>query len=250
MEKFIKSPNLPEGKVSYVIVSNRIHSVVQELKDNFHISVTVPEALPEISGEERFHADMGVCHLGEDSFIVESSNKSVINMLKEKNAKHELCECVTAKMPMLNVCITGDKIICNKNKADKRILSYAESKGLKILHTNQGYTKCSSAVVYENALITSDRGIYELCRKNNIDILLISEGNIGLSGYPYGFIGGCCGKLAPDVLAFSGRINNHPDHENIKAFAKNYGVDIISLGSENLYDIGGIIPVTEEMYNF
>ena len=51
-----------------------------------------------------------------------------------------------------------------------------EKDGKRILHTNQSYAKCSSAVVGENAIITSDESIYRVCIENKIDVLKISVG--------------------------------------------------------------------------
>ena len=245
MERFISSPNLPENMVSHVIMSDYIIDAVNEIKTNFIISVTVPDSISDITGSEKYHADMGTCHLGGNRFIIDSSNQSVKEKLIELDAKYELCSGISEKEPLLNVCILGKKILCNIRKTEKRIIDFARENNMKIIHTNQGYTKCSVAVVSENAVITSDKGIAALCNKENIDVLLIKEGFIDLEGYPYGFIGGCCGKISPEILAFSGKIESHPDFENINSFALNYNINIISLSNKPLYDIGGIHPICE-----
>ena len=214
MEKFVDLPNLPAGRVSHVIMSDFLSDAVSELRNNYHISVTVPEPIPEITGSERFHADMGVCHLGKEKFLIEGSNAPVKKMLNDMNAEYETVIGITAAYPLLNACINGNTIICNTKKTDKRIIDHAVSNRMKILHTNQSYTKCSVAIISENAIITADKGIASLCRNENTDVLLIKEGRIELKGYPYGFIGGCCGKLSPDIIAFSGKIKDHPDYDN------------------------------------
>ena len=101
------------------------------------------------------------------------------------------------------------------------------------------------AVVSDNAIITSDPGLYSLCLKNQIDVLRISPGYIELEGYDYGFIGGCCSLLAPDILAFSGAVEKHPDYQNIRSFCLNRHVFPVSLSGETLYDIGGMIQLKE-----
>ena len=69
--------------------------------------------------------------------------------------------------------------------------------------------------------------------------------DIQLDGYDYGFIGGCCGFIDKNTLVFSGNVKLHKNYEDIKAFAGNYKVDVVSLSNEMLYDIGGILPVKE-----
>ena len=94
-------------------------------------------------------------------------------------------------------------------------------------------------------MITSDESIYRACKKNNIDVLKTVNEGIRLRGYDHGFIGGCCGLIARDILAFSGNIEAHKNYAEIKAFASDHGVSIASLGSFDLYDIGGILPLME-----
>ena len=76
-----------------------------------------------------------------------------------------------------------------------------------------------------------------------IDVLKISAGHIMLDGYDYGFIGGCCGKISSGAIAFCGDLKTHPDSDNICGFLGNYGIKAVSLGSGQLYDTGGILPI-------
>ena len=76
-------------------------------------------------------------------------------------------------------------------------------------------------------------------------MLKIQKGFISLPGYDYGFIGGCCGKLSKNILAFTGKIESHPDYNNIKDFCRNYNVNVLSLTNDDLLDIGGILPIAE-----
>ncbi|MBQ5562398.1 MAG: hypothetical protein IIT39_03330 [Clostridia bacterium] len=228
MERFVERANLPESKVSEVIMSDYKPLLKKEL-EIMGIRVQVPKRLEFVEGLESYHADMAVCHLGGNRFFYAD----------------EIDETVTAKKPLLNVCIFGDNVICNIRKAYKPLIETIEKGGKRILHTNQSYAKCSCAVVGENAIITSDEGIYRVCIENKIDVLKISVGDIQLDGYDYGFIGGCCGFVDKNTLVFSGNVKLHKNYEDIKAFAGNYNVDVVSLSGEMLYDIGGILPVKE-----
>lgn len=226
MERWIKNANLPQNKVSEVVISD-YKPIFKEVLERMGIKVIVPKAIEGIKGAEKYHADMSVLHIGQDKFFYADS-------LNEK---------VTAQKPLLNICLFGNNVICNTKTSYKPALEMLKDK--KIMHTNQRYAKCSCAVIGENALITSDSGIYKVCVENKIDVLKISSGDILLDGYEYGFIGGCCGFISKNTLAFTGNVELHRDFENMRDFAKNYGVELYSLSNGQLYDIGGIIPVKE-----
>ncbi len=246
MEKYIDFPNLPESEVTEVIMSGD-RLFICELMNNYHINILLPCPLKNIDGSEKYHADMAVCHLGGNKFVMDENNRELINGFVSLGADVSVSGGIDAKNPKLNVCFLKDRVICNKDKADRKILDFCLKKNIGILHTKQSYSACSTAVVNENAVITADNSIYGVCIKNGIDVLKINEGYIRLDGYDYGFIGGCCGLIDKDLLVFSGDITRHPDCENIKAFTKNYGVDIASLGKSELYDIGGILPIKEKI---
>lgn len=247
-EIFIKNPNLPQNKVSTVIISDYLSEAVNEL-NSYGVKTIISDKLSGINGAEAYHADMSVCHLGNSKFVVAKNNIELIKNLTDINTDIILSQAeISGRYPniaALNVCIIGQKLICNTKSADKSIVDFCQRNEYRILHTNQGYTKCSCAVISENAVITSDSSIYQLCRNNKIDVLKISAGDIELSGYDYGFIGGTCGLIDKDILVFSGNIKKHKDYNNIKSFAGNYGINLLSLSSKLLYDVGGILPVKE-----
>ena len=231
MERFLKNPNLPENAVSEVMLSDYKPEFKSEL-ERMGIKVTVPKAIENIRGSERYHADMSVLHIGGNQFLYAA----------------ELNEQVTAEQPLLNICIFGNNVICNTKTVYKPALEMLKNR--RIIHTNQRYAKCCCAVAGENAVITSDNGIYKICLANQIDVLKISVGDILLDGYAYGFIGGCCGLIAKDTLAFSGNVKLHKDFANMRDFARNHHIELYSLTNEKLYDIGGILPIKQKVSFF
>lgn len=246
IETFTVSPNLPQNRVSLVLMSGRNRYLKNEL-EALGIRSIDPGRLSGISGSECFHADMSICHIGGNRvFCAPNGDIKMKAALQEEGFEVLTTDnMITAQKPALNICISGNNVLCDTKTADNKILTALKNEGMNILHTNQRYTKCSAALVTENAVITSDSSIYELCRNNKIDVLRISYGNIILEGYSYGFIGGCCGLISKDTLAFSGNIAMHPDYNNIRSFAGNHGVEIISLSDSILCDVGGIIPLKE-----
>ncbi len=143
---------------------------------------------------------------------------------------------------LFNACIVGKKLICNKKTVSKHILDAAEANNYVIVNVSQGYTKCSVCVVSDNAIITSDRSIAKACAAAGIDVLTVSEGNVSLPPYDYGFIGGTSGAHG-DKVFFCGSLDTHPDAAKITEFCKSNGKDIISLSDNILFDVGTLFFV-------
>lgn len=245
-ERFVVFPNLPAGSVSRVIVSDRYPALCEGLAE-YGIAVTAARRLADISGAEAYHADMSICHIGGNDFYVSPGlDADFYTELESLGAVlHYTSARPTAKKPCLNICLSGESAVCNTCTADPTLLEALKHRRFRFLHTNQGYTKCSAAVVGRDAVITADPSVYRICSDAGMDVLRICAGGIALDGYEYGFIGGTCGKLSRDTLAFCGDIRQHRDYDNIRTFAGNHGVYLLSLCGGQLYDIGGILPVCE-----
>ncbi|MBO7309884.1 MAG: hypothetical protein J6U86_00645, partial [Clostridia bacterium] len=154
-----------------------------------------------------------------------------------------VCEAPANKYPKdipLNCAVVGKNIIANKKYASASILSLASDEGLSILHTPQGYAKCSTVTVSENAIITADASIYKAAISAGIDALQITPEHVRLKGYGTGFIGGASGVLENAVL-FCGDIKAHPDHDKIREFCNAHKKATVSLSSSPLYDLGTIL---------
>lgn len=144
----------------------------------------------------------------------------------------------------LSAVTAGKYLIARIDSLDAAVREYAVSRGYELVNVRQGYAKCACATVSDNAIITSDRGIYHSMKELNIDLLLIEEGRVALDGADYGFIGGASGldvNNGERTLYFSGNIDRHPDAQRIRAFCEKHRTEILSLTDDELIDIGGII---------
>lgn len=140
---------------------------------------------------------------------------------------------------LFNALYISDTIYCKQNSISRFIKDFAARKNLGICDVKQGYSKCSVCVVGKDAAITSDPSLHRAMTVLGLDVLLISSGNINLSGYDTGFIGGCSGQIG-DTVYFSGNILLHPDGEKIVDFCAKHGKRAVSLSDEPLTDIGSI----------
>ena len=245
-ENYVSRPNLPQGRVTLAAVSGKYPQIVAALeKRGIRCITTKPDARlqPPVSD----HADMQMFHLNENrTFVLKGEQE-----LKQRLEQAGFMVAETANPPiatypgdvLCNAMQIGDKLFASVGAVEPTIYSVAESMGLRTIHVNQGYTKCSTAVINENAIITMDAGIGAAGKFMGLDIMIISERHIQLPGYEYGFIGGCCGLIDKNVLAFTGRLDSLSFEKPIQEFCKKHNVQIVELTDEPMFDIGGILPL-------
>ena len=244
----IKNPNLPQKNVKLVLCDSRVEeNIIREINLLGCKVLLVPQC-KELQNPVNAHPDMNFLHYSTMMFYV---SKSLYNSECFEELKHN-CEIFNNKVNvinlferypndvLLNACVIGDYVICNKETVEKSVVDSAN----KIIHVNQGYTKCSIAPVSKESFITDDIGIYN-ATKDIFDVCLVRRGEIKLNGYNYGFIGGSCGKISKDTIAFYGDLNKFSDKEKIISFCKNYNTYCISLSKTELYDYGSLIPLLE-----
>ena len=143
---------------------------------------------------------------------------------------------------LLNALPIGKYLICNTKTVADELLNL----GLEVCHVNQGYTKCASLPLGEQAIITADPTVAKCAKERGIDVLQIQEGNISLPGYDYGFIGGCA-SFAPhadtSTVFFCGDVSTHPDAPKMKDFCKKHKFEVINLFQNPLCDTGTIFMI-------
>lgn len=249
--KYVSSPNLPENPVKYVLISEAADAgVISDLEKSGINALRVKpcgDILPSVSS----HADMLFHHIGNNKlFYYKSSDVKLYNKLKGlgfelTSIRNKLSRKYPLDVP-LNSAIIGNYLFCRKDSTAKELMNFYSDKGVHIINIKQGYSKCSICVVDENSIITSDSGIAAAAEKCGMDVLKIRVGYIALKGCGYGFIGGCCGKLSKDIIAFCGDVTKHPDFPAMYNFIGRHSVSVKILGQNTcLNDVGGIIPLIE-----
>lgn len=145
---------------------------------------------------------------------------------------------------IFNCVQLGEYFFHNVAYTDPAIMDIVNNRDYKIINVMQGYTNCNLVAVNESSLITSDSGIAKAISNSSseIDVLLISEGNVILKGFPHGFLGGACGRI-DDFIIFNGNLSAHPDFESIKTFVESKNLKLKYFEDYPLTDIGSIIGV-------
>lgn len=249
-EKFVSSPNLPQSKVTLAAVSGAYPEILEALEKQGIACITTGVD-PRLPAPIAYHADMQMFHLDQNRTFVLKGEQHLKSQLESAGfAVAETSVEPVEKYPgdvLCNALQISGKLLANLGSVDPLIYNYVEELGLRTIHVNQGYTRCAVAVVNDHAIITMDAGIYAASQFMGIDALLISEQNILLSGYDAGFIGGSCGLIDKDVLAFTGALDSLGSAPLIRAFLEKHGVKAVELTQNRMLDIGGILPLKEEL---
>lgn len=191
------------------------------------------------------HPDIQIFILNKDHLIIQKDldkflESSLHNIGKKLTYSEMSIGCKYPHDIILNCLILGDLFIHNLNYTDSKILSSLGSH-VKKLHVKQGYTKCSTAIVSERAIITSDIGIAKALSDEKVDVLYVPPGDIILESMNYGFIGGCCGLLDERNIVFFGSLDKYAYGKEVKEFLKKHRVDYHCLMDEKLTDRGSLL---------
>lgn len=168
--------------------------------------------------------------------FIDSLKKLNINIIFSKNT-------LKSTYPLdisLNALNTPNFFMHNLKYTDPVLLNKVKETK-KLINVKQGYTKCSTAIVKDNAFITSDTGIAKALHKENMDVLLLPPSDILLPHLDYGFIGGCCGLIEDNVLAFFGDLDSYLYGNDVYKFLKKHKVEPVFLKKGKLVDRGSIL---------
>lgn len=245
MMRFIKKPNLPNGKLSRVICGE-IPGVVEDFFILRKIEILKCEPNLKIDPAVKFHADMCAAHLGGNSIIVDRNQIELIQKLKEYRFNvYETKEEIAGEYPediKLNVALFGNNAVGAFRFSDKNL--FEAICGFEKFEVKQGYAKCSILPINETALITDDISIYNSL-KNSFDVLLVEKGDIRLGGHEYGFIGGASAKISNNEILFFGNLENHRNFKDIIRFIEKHSCKALYFKDVPLTDVGGMVTLCE-----
>ncbi len=230
--------------MSTFVMSGKYPMFTKEI-ENMGNRVITSDCIKSILAPERNHADMQILQINDVIFML---NECSILRESLPNKSIRFCKnSAGSKYPdniLLNFLYLNGKLYGKKSAIDPVVEEYCIDNNIDIINVNQGYARCSTLVIKENAVITSDKSIEKALRKDGVDVLLILSGNIILDGFDYGFIGGASGKLDKNTIVFFGNIKKHPDYNIIRNFCNKYNVKIKIISEEMaLTDIGGIVRI-------
>ncbi|WP_051531574.1 DUF6873 family GME fold protein [Clostridiisalibacter paucivorans] len=248
MSNKIGNPFIPYKTADAVIIDGRASREIIDNIKRLDIEVYTTKKCNELYDAISYHPDIVLHPINNNTIIVAPNvyeffkdmffNRD-INIIKgESVLKRNYPDNIA-----YNVGRIGNYAIHNIKYTDEKLKYYLKKIGVEFIHVEQGYTKCATAILDNNGIITSDPSIYEAVKDNNIDVLFIQHGHIDLPGLNYGFIGGSCGAINNTDIAFTGTLDEHPNKTDIENFITKRGKNVIYLSNQKIIDLGTIIPL-------
>lgn len=234
----ISSPNLPKKDVCAFITDATVENVL----------VIAPPKISSLPSSLSRHADLGIVFVSANKAVCPPETcayyKSALAPFKIEIIRGNTS--LGSNYPedcAYNVCIVGKKCFLNKNVCDSVLYDILIKEGYEMIFVKQGYTKCSICPLDENTLITADRKIAYEASKCAMEVLLISNEGISLSGYSNGFFGGSCGLGGKSTLLLNGETACMASGAEIEKFTSRKGIFIKSLKKGEIVDIGSVLPL-------
>lgn len=235
-----------------VIVGERYIGALEKSLTKFGFDILPLPGNPYVDPQLAFHSDLSVFSPGNQIIFLAKylKNTEFEDRIRDLGIKiqyiSEKQQSIYPDDVQLNAKVLNKNIVFfNKKTISKDIFNFYKEKQYsqekQIIHVRQGYTACCT-LCCRNSIITSDNGIYEAAQKNNISVLKISAGNIQLTGYDYGFIGGSAFEFENTVY-FTGVLSRHPDQQKIEEFISSQHMEIQYLTEKPIFDIGGVVVI-------
>lgn len=242
------NPFILKKRATIAIVDGRIEKEIEQSLVELGLHVIKTIKCNEVEESISYHPDIVISPINYNTLVVAPNvfdyYKDILSSFNLDIIKGEKkLKCKYPHDIAYNVGRLSNIAIHNLNYTDEIVRYYLKKENIELINVKQGYSKCSLAVVGENAAITSDKPIFIKLTALGFNMLLIRSGNISLLGQKYGFIGGTGGSLSINEYMFAGSFSEHPDKENILKFLNKNKINPISLSSKKIVDIGTIITL-------
>ena len=244
MESFFLTPNLPDRAVKKLVMGFEAAPLLAPILMEYGIDTIVCPPNPEVDERLAGHADLSLLHLGGKRFILAKhfQNTSFFESLRAMGADVQFAENgqgrAYPKDASLCALFVGERCFHNRRVSDSALLNATE-----VINTAQGYAKCAVCPVDERSAVTSDHGMARALKEQGIDVLELGAGQVLLTGFDEGFIGGAAFKLSPTLLAVTGQLPSKAESGRLEKFLKARGIEPVYLTNFPAFDIGSAIPI-------
>ena len=232
-----------------LLIDERMRLIEKQKLKNLGYKLIEIKQSKNVYQEISSHVDIFVCKIGSKLIVeptqYENIKEQLTKVIEEGN------EIIESKYPFdikYNVCVIGKKALHNFKYTDFKIKEELYNQGYELINTTQGYTNCSIAVIDDNSAIVTDKGLYKILKKHNIDVLYLEyEPDIKLlnnEGYSEkkGFIGGVISRIDNRIF-ISGDLEKIDQNQQIKKFLEKRNLEIIEFKGLDVIDYGGIVGI-------
>lgn len=242
----------------YIIADFRLREKERKYLENLGYEIINSEYNTELYDEIAAHVDISYIKVGDDVIVSPDKFMELSKKIECIMGKTEL----RGKYPediAYNVCIMGKKAIHNFKYTDSVLKQKLIDNGYELIDVEQGYTKCSIAVIDDNSCITSDIGVAKVLMDKGIDVLFVYEPDISLlrrtnkneeiqsrmffeKSDMQGFIGGAMVNLGNEILLFGDK-ENLLNKDKIIKFIESKGKKLKCFEGLDIIDYGGILMI-------
>lgn len=233
-----------------IIIDERMRKIEKEKLEELGYNLIELKPSSKVYGEISSHVDIFMCKIKNKLIVEPSTYLSIKEKASEKDIIVEIGkQCIKGKYPddiKYNVAILGKKAIHNFKYTDTKVKEELQKQGYELINTTQGYTNCSIAIIDNESAIVTDKGLYKILQKHNIDVLYLeSQPDIKLlENNKYsnkkGFIGGAISKIENNIIVF-GDLDKIDSNNKIREFIKSKGLNIIDFKGLDIIDYGGVV---------
>ena len=195
-----------------IIIDKRMRQIEKEKIKELGYELIEINKSNKVYEEISSHVDIFVCKTEKNIIIEPSQFNNIKNKLQDKNEQLiKGNDEIKRKYPYdikYNVCTIGKKAFHNFEYTDSKLKEELIQQGYELINTTQGYTNCSIAVIDDNSAIVTDKGLFKILKKHNIDVLYLEyEPDIKLLNTEEysnrnGFIGGAISRLGDKIIIF------------------------------------------------
>lgn len=234
-----------------LIIDERMRQIEKEKLKELGYGLIEIKQSEKVYREISSHVDIFTCKIGEKLIVEPSQYNYIKNQLQVENEVEQGNESIEEKYPFdikYNVCTIGKKALHNFKYTDSKTKEELKNQGYELINTTQGYTNCSIAVIDENSAIVTDKGLYKILQKYDIDVLYLQYEldikllNNNVYSTRKGFIGGAISRIGNNIIVF-GDLNKIDQNEQIRKFIEKRNLNIIEFIGLDVIDYGGIIEI-------
>jgi len=240
-----------KSNTAQLIIDERMRKIEKEKLKELGYNLIEIKASNNVYQEISSHVDIFTCKIGNKLIIEPTKYKEIDEQLLKNYKIEKGNENIERKYPYdikYNVCTIGKKSLHNFEFTDLKIKEELIKQGYELINTVQGYTNCSIAVIDENSAIVTDKGLYKILQKNNINVLYLEyEPDIkllldGKYSTKKGFIGGAISRIGNRII-ITGDLTKIDKEEKIRKFITMRNIDIIEFKNLDVIDYGGILEL-------
>lgn len=248
----------------YVFVDCRIREVEESFFKQIGYNIIKLPKSNNVYDEISSHTDIFVNKIENNLIIEKEMYMSLVNRSdefncfikeNEKEKKYKILITdfnISEKYPndvALNACSIGKSVIHNFKYTDKNLLDIIDGLNYKKININQGYSKCSIAIINDNNCIVGDLKIKEILEKNMINTLFVENVDKNIKLFKkdkfskmHGFIGGSIAKIGNNIIVF-GDLEFIDVEGKIRKFINIQGKKLIEFKNIPVIDYGGIVII-------